>query len=85
MDPVHDYPGYEPGRKRRPPWLGIALAVAVVIIVVLSAVVITQLKDDNSDTPIPAAPTIHNSSAFTTQQRPAATHERQPDHDLPGV
>jgi hypothetical protein len=57
MDPVHDYPGYEPGHKRRPPWLGIALAVAVVIIVVLSAVVIAQLKDDTSDTSTPAAPT----------------------------
>ena len=57
MDPVHDYPGYEPGHKRRPPWLGIALAVAVVIIVVLSAVVIAHLKDDTSDTSTPAAPT----------------------------
>ena len=66
MDPVHDYPGYEPGHKRRPPWLGIALAVAVVIIVVLSAVVITQLKDDTSD----------------TWQCSAGTHECQSVDDL---
>ena len=56
MDPVHDYPGYEPGQKRRPPWAWIALAIAVVIIVVLSAVVITQMKDDKPDTAPTAAP-----------------------------
>jgi hypothetical protein len=57
MDPVHDYPGYQPGQKRPTPWLWIALAVAVVIIVVLSAVVISQSKNDGSDTSTPAAPT----------------------------
>jgi hypothetical protein len=56
MDPVHDYPGYHPGQKRRPPWLGIALAIAVVIIVALAAVVITQMKDNKSESPPTASP-----------------------------
>jgi hypothetical protein len=70
-DPVHDYPGYEPGHKHRPPWLGIALAIAVVIIVVLSAVVITQLKDDPSDTSTPAAPTQSSAVLPAPQPGPA--------------
>ncbi|MGV0795073.1 hypothetical protein [Mycolicibacterium sp. XJ1819] len=57
MDPRHDYPGYVPGQKRRPPWLAIALGIAVVIIVVLSAVLITQFKNDPADEPAVAAPT----------------------------
>ena len=56
MDPVHDYPGYQPGQKRPTPWLAISLAIAVVIIIVLAAVVISQLKGDKSDAPT-AAPT----------------------------
>ncbi len=69
VDPVYDYPGYEPGQKRRPPWLALALAVAVVIIVVLSAVVITQMKDDKSE-PGTAAPT---QSAAPQPTQPAPT------------
>lgn len=58
VSPGHDNPGYRPGGpQRRTTWLWISLAVAVVIIVLLSAVVITQLKDDASDTSTPAAPT----------------------------
>jgi hypothetical protein len=70
MDPAHDYPGYQPRRKRRPPWLGIALAIAVVIIVVLSAVVITQLTNNKSDTPTQAAP---SSTTLPASPPPSAT------------
>jgi hypothetical protein len=69
MDPVHDYPGYDPAEKRRPPWLGIALALAVVIIVVLTAVIITQMNDDKSES-IPAAPT-QSAPAQPAQPAPA--------------
>ena len=73
-DPGHDYPGYEPGQKRRTPWLGISLAIAVVIIVLLSAVVITQLKDDTADTTTPAAPQPSITQSVpqpgSTQQQP---------------
>jgi hypothetical protein len=73
MDPVHDYPGYEPGQKRRPPWLGISLAIAVVIILVLSAVVISQLRDHKSDTSTSAS----SSQSSATQSAP------QPSSDQP--
>ena len=47
VSPGDDNPGYRPGGpQRRTTWLWISLAVAVVIIVLLSAVVITQLKKD---------------------------------------
>jgi hypothetical protein len=74
MDPAHDYPGYQPRRKRRPPWLGIALAIAVVIIVVLSAVVITQLTNNKSDTPTQAAP---SSTTLPASPRPSTTQPRR--------
>jgi hypothetical protein len=77
MDPVHDYPGYQPGQKRPTPWLWIALAVAVVIIVVLSAVVFSQLRADNSVTSTPVSPT-HSSVVLPTPQpapaQPAPTN-----------
>ena len=72
------------GTQRRTTWLWISLAVAVVIIVVLSAVVITQLKDDTSDTSTPAAPT--QSSAVQPSQpgnaQPAPSGMRQSVDDL---
>ena len=78
MDPVHDYPGYQPGRKRQTPWLGIALAVAVVIIVVLAAVVITQMKDKDSDS---AAPTT--STPQSTVQALPQPNAPQPQTPIP--
>ena len=67
MDPVHDYPGYEPGKKRPTPWLGIALAIAVVIIVVLAAVVITQMRNKDTDT---ATSTTSPTQTSATQAAP---------------
>ena len=73
MGPVHDYPTHEPPRKRRKPWLAIALAVAVVIIAVLSIVVIIQVNDD-SDTATPAAPTQPDSIQPSNTAQPAPTN-----------
>ena len=86
VSPGHDNPGYRPGGpQRRTTWLWISLAVAVVIIVLLSAVVITQLKDDASTSPR-GANAIHRSSAVTTRQHCAATQrQRQPVDDLRGL
>jgi hypothetical protein len=50
--------------------LWLSLAIAVVIIVLLSAVVITQLKDDNSDKSTPAAPT---QSSTVQSSQPGST------------
>jgi hypothetical protein len=83
MDPVHDYPGYQPKGPRRTPWLGISLAIAVVIIVVLSAVVITQLKSDNSDKSTPAAPT--QSSTVQAAPQPSITQPQQTGSASPSM
>jgi hypothetical protein len=58
---------------RRTPWLGIALAIAVVVIVVLAAVVITQAKNEEAATPNTAAPqssAILSAPQRSTQQQP---------------
>jgi hypothetical protein len=57
--------------------LWISLAIAVVIIVVLSAVVITQLKNDKSNTPTQAAP------SSTTQRSPTIQTTPQPGSTQP--
>lgn len=72
MEPNQEFREY--GQKRRPPWLGIALAVAVVIIVVLSAVVITQTKDDESDTATSATPMTSTTAQSSPQ--PSSTQPR---------
>lgn len=54
--PVQDYPGYEPARRRRTPWTRIALTIAPVIIVVLSAIVVVQFESSESGTTVTAAP-----------------------------
>jgi hypothetical protein len=58
--------------------LWISLAIAVVINVVLSAVVITQLKNDKSDTPTQAAPSP------TTQSAPQPSGTQQPPNGAAG-
>jgi len=78
VSPGDDNPGYRPGGpQRRTTWLWISLAVAVVIIVLLSAVVITQLKNDASDTSTPAAPTqssaVQSSPPGSTQPQPTGS------------
>lgn len=50
IPPGRDYPGYRRARTGRTTWLWISLAIAIVIIVVLSAVVITQLSGNKSET-----------------------------------
>ena len=79
IPPGRDYPGYQiqPGPRRRTTWLWISLAIAVVIIVLLSAVVITQLKDDGSNKSTPAAPTpsatVQPSQPGSTQPQPSGS------------
>ena len=77
VDPAFDYPGYHGSGPRRPTWLWIALAVAVAIIVVLSAVVISQLKDDESDLPPTAATQTSVPLSVPTQPVPQPVPNQQ--------
>ena len=86
IPPGRDYPGYQPGPQRRAPWLWVALAIAVVIIVVLSAVVLTQMKNDDSDkSDHRGADGIIHHSAVTTRPYSAEPSGRQPNDDLRGI
>ncbi len=82
VSPGHDNPGYRPGGpQRRTTGLWISLAVAVVIIVLLSAVVITQLKDDASDTSTPRRqrnpPQFSRHNPAALRRNPAAAAARR--------
>jgi hypothetical protein len=77
VDPAFDYPGYHGSGPRRPTWLWIALAVAVVIIVVLSAVVISQLKNHESEVPATAAKQPSVSQSVPTQVVPQPVPTQQ--------
>ncbi len=73
VPPNRDYPGYRPKGPRRNTGLWISLAIAGVVIVVLSAVLITQLtgKKSESAPSTTAAPT--QSSTVQAAPQPSAT------------
>ena len=69
VDPRQENQGFRPGQPRGNNWLWISLVIAAVIIVVLSAVVISQLRDDKPD----ASTSASSSQSPTAQAAPQPT------------
>jgi hypothetical protein len=74
MDPRNENQGNRPGQPRGNSWLWISLVIAAVIIVVLSAVVITQLKDGGTETSATTSPRPSTSAPQSTGAQPAPTN-----------
>jgi hypothetical protein len=84
MDPRHENRGSVPGQPRGNNWLWISLVIAAVIIVVLSAVVITQMRGDKSDTSTTASSTSTTAQAAPSQQ-PSDTAQPAPTNASPSM
>ena len=74
VPPTNHYPNPPAGPTRRTPWLWISLAFAVIVIVVLSAVLITQSKDGAATRPTTAAPP--QSSVIQSAPQPTGTPQQ---------
>jgi hypothetical protein len=85
IPPAHDYPEYPAGPPRRTLWLSAALAVAVVIIVVLSVVVFTQSKGGEAGTPTAAPQPSTFQSTPQPNSTPQAPNTQTPNTQAPNT